>query len=191
MRNLWQKYQPEIRIIPALVLLLAVLAGGLFISIARAVEPDDNGAWSSDQTALQGFVGVYAHVGVPAVVFYWFTYDESGNQAWFISENIPVNGGRTEDTAALFKPVCVFADDLLECERGDAVGLVAVSDRGGSLMIRFGISAIEGFGPGCAAGIRPPVLPSPTPPPLPSDLYPCQGTLVVDRITPKIPQLAE
>ena len=157
---------------------------------ASALEPIDSGIWSSDQTAQQGFVVQYAPVNPPALVFYWFTHDEAGNQAWFISRNVPVGVSGSEQVVDIFKPICSFASDSTECARGDAVGVLAIGRSGGRLSIRFGISPIEGFTESCASGLTIALRPSPLPPPLPAGDYPCQSELVLVRIAPEVPELA-
>lgn len=172
---------------------LAVLAS---CQPAFAAEPADNGVWSSPQTDFQGFAVQFAPVDPPAVVFYWFTYDQDGNQAWFISDNVPVNSGRSEDIASIYRPVCAFADSPEDpasgepvCARGDPVGVLAIGRSGDRLSVRFGIStALEGFGENCAQHITPPVRPSPLPPDIPAE-YGCQSELVLSRVTPAIAAL--
>lgn len=166
---------------------LFVLAG--CVSTAMAADPADNGVWSSDQTLFQGFNVVYAETAIPAVVVFWYTYDENGNQAWFISDNIPVNSGRSEDTVSVFKPICTFADSTESCALGDAVGVLAYGRSGDRLTIRFGLStALEGFSEDCAQGITVGPQVSPMPPPIPSE-FGCQSRLVLSRISPAIPAL--
>lgn len=167
----------------ALILLILVLGS----CAAFAAEPADNGVHASDQTEFQGFVVTYAPVIPPAVVFYWFTYDQSGEQVWFVSENVPVNSGNSEDRADLFKPVGSFASD--DAAIGEPVGELAISRHGDSFRIRFGISPIDGFDEDCAAGLTIGPVVSPMPPPLPEDEYPCRGALELDRVTPVIPEL--
>ena len=183
--NAWLKIPFPIRL--GMLIAALVMAGCMAVSSAYAGEPSDNGVWASDQASLQGFVAVYAPVIPPAVVFYWFAYDEQGNQVWFISENVPVHSGRSEDRADIFKPMGEFVSGAAAI--GDPVGELAISRRGSGLMIRFGIAPIDGFSNGCASELVPPVLPSPTPPPLPADKYPCQGTFVLSRVSPVIPEL--
>ena len=175
---------------------LFVVAMACLIGLANAdLKPSDNGAWSSPQTALQGFLVQYAPVSPPALVVYWFTYDEQGNQAWFISENIDLTQGGSEQTASLFKPICRFLtdkdvdnDDFEECTNGNPVGIVAVGGNGPNLTIRFGLFAIEGFSDECSINVTPPVRPSPLPPEIPA-MFPCQGDLMLKRVFPAIPQI--
>lgn len=176
---------------PARVALLLV---ALALSLAtpsgvRAVGPADDGAWSSPETLLQGFVVQYAPVADPAIVLWWFTYDEDGNQAWFISENIPLDSNGSEQTVGIFKPMCSFVSDSRECFRGDAVGAIAYSASNERISIRFAIAAIEGYSGECAIGLPIALRPSPLPPPFPAGVYPCQGELSLQRITPAIPEL--
>lgn len=167
----------------------AVLALGFAASFAIATEPADNGAHSSDQTALQGFVALYAPVMPPAVVFYWFTYDEDGRQAWFISENVPVGSGGSEQTVKIYKPIGSFLSR--DAVMGDPVGILAIGRSGPRLSVRFGISPIDGFTESCADEITVRPRPSPLPPPIPADLYPCRSELFLTRITPTIPELID
>lgn len=169
-------------VVVVLLLLLSMCA-----SDAEAVEPSDNGIWSNEDTAFQGFVVQYAPGFIPGVVFYWFTYDMEGNPVWFISENIPVSDVRSEQSAKLFAPMGTFL--MPEGARGDPVGVLRVSGSGDQLNLRFGLAPIEGFDENCASHI--PVEPtvSPQPPPIPDDLYPCQAAFSISRLTLPIPQL--
>lgn len=170
-----------------LILFSAVTA--IFSSSAEAAEPSDNGVWASPEGALQGFAVQYAPVLPPAVVYYWFTYDEDGNQAWFISDNVPVDSGKSEDMVDLFKPICTFIDDSRSCQIGDPVGVLAIGRSGDRISVRFGIStALEGFSEDCAQDIQVPVLPSPLPPEIPSE-FGCRSHLMLSRISPAIPAL--
>jgi len=174
------------------VLVSAVIAALLVLLVscanpAHAGEPADNGAHSSPETAMQGFVVMYAPVQPPALVFYWYTYNEDGEQAWFISDNVPVDAPGSEQLANIYKPMGAFVSD--DGVRGDAVGVIGISRQGSRIAVRFGINPIDGFTDGCAADL--PQLPqaSPLPPQLPADEYPCQGRLVLSRISPVIPEL--
>lgn len=168
----------------------------MFLSIcvmsnSQAVEPSDNGIWSSDQTALQGFNFVYAPTAIPSIVAYWYTYDEDGNQAWFISDNIPVNSSQSEDTVSVFKPMCSFVDDAAECSIGDAVGILAIGRSGNRISVRFGIStSLEGFSEKCAGNLTIEPQVSPLPPAIPSE-YACQSRLVLHRVSPEILELTK
>lgn len=170
-------------------LIFALVLMALFLTAQRAFasEPADNGIWSSNQTSSQGFIGVYAPLVDPAIVFFWFTHDESGEQAWFISENVPIASSSPETMVDIFKPVGRFLSK--DAARGDPVGVLAVGRSGQFLSVRFGISPMDGFTDACADEITTPVLPSPTPPPIPADLYPCQSHLLLTRISPPIPAL--
>ena len=169
--------------------IFATVMAGLMgmVSIAGAQSPSDNGVWSSDQAAFQGFAVQYAPVMPPALVFYWFTYDEVGNQAWFISENVPVGSTSSETRVGLFKPLGRFlsADAAL----GEPVGVLAVSRSGTRLLARFGLAPMDGFSEDCASEITLGPLPSPLPPPISTAEYPCQSRLFLSRVTPAIPQL--
>lgn len=175
--------------------LKAVLAGLFFIaglvSVANAVDPSDNGVWASDQTLFQGFNLVYAPTAVPSVIAFWYTYDENGNQAWFISDSIPVESTRSEDVVDIYKPICTFTDDGSECAVGDSVGILAIGRSGNRISVRFGINtALEGFSDDCAQNLTVGPRVSPMPPPIPED-YGCQSELLLSRISPAIPQLSE
>ena len=183
--NTWLKFPLSIRL--AMLVAALLLVTGAAVNSAQAVEPSDNGVWDSDQAALQGFVAVYAPVMPPAVVFYWFAYDQDGNQVWFISENVPIEGGGSEDRADIFKPMGEFASE--DAAIGEPVGELAISRQGGGMRIRFGIAPIDGFDEDCAAGLTIAPVVSPRPPALPSDVYPCQGTFDLGRVSPVIPEL--
>jgi len=166
-----------------------ILALMLAASLVSAAEPADNGVHSSPETKVQGFVVLYAPVFDPALVFYWFTFDQDGNQAWFISDNVPVDAGGSEQVVNIYKPIGSFlsADGV----RGDAVGILAIGRQGPRISVRFGISPIDGFDETCGDEIPIRPRPSPLPPPIPADLYPCQSQLVLTRITPTIPELID
>lgn len=174
------------RAFDAVIIGLAVMAIFLSARMALALEPADNGIWSSDQTKSQGVVGVYAPLTDPAIVFFWFTYTEDGEQAWFISDNVSLDGP-TETMVDIFKPIGRFLSK--DAVRGEPVGVMAYSRDGANIVVRFGISPIEGFTESCADEIQLPVRPSPRPPPISPDLYPCQSELTLYRISPAIPAL--
>jgi len=170
----------------------SALAASLFASVLFAlpagaqVQPSDAGVHATPLASLQGFVAVYAPVFPPAVVIYWFTYDEDGRQVWFISENIPTGRTSTEVEAQIFKPIGRFLDP--EAALGEPVGLLLLSRAGNGVRVRFGVAPIEGFSDECFQLPLTP-LPSPIPPPIPADQYPCQGRFVVERVTPVISEL--
>lgn len=171
-----------------MIRILIAIAFLVVVSIASALKPSDNGVFSSPETLLQGFSVQYSPGIVPGLVFYWFTYDEVGNQAWFISDLVPINDSQSEQVVDIFKPICTFVNKSKECIIGDPVGVLALSsitdDR---INVRFGIKEIEGFTSDCSdMGAEP--LPSPRPPPLGNEFV-CQSTLKVARISVKIPEL--
>lgn len=184
-----KKISPACFAMNALLVGLIFFAAYLTIHNALAAKPSDNGIWSSAETRFQGFNLVYAPTQVPAVVAYWYTFSEDGRQAWFISEAIPVGSDRTENVANLFKPICSFVDNAPECSVGDPVGVIGVRDQGENIVVRFGIKDLDGFSPECSSFLRQAVLPSPPPPPFDSQIYPCQGSLELSRISPAIPEL--
>ena len=168
------------------VLIAAILLLLVSTCAQAQLRPSDNGLWSSPQTFQQGFVAQYAPGIVPGIVFFWFTYDGEGKQAWLISDNIPIESG-SEAVGSVYKPMGSFAS--MDAARGDSVGMIAVSRLGSSLMIRFALAPVDGFAENCASETTAPVLPSPLPPAFTSDEYPCQGILVVNRLTAPIPEL--
>lgn len=177
----------EQRRVLAVGAVVVVILGLVTCSNVMAADAADNGVHASPYTEVQGFAVQYAPVNPPALVFYWFTYDEAGEQVWFISENVPVDATTSEVLVPLFKPMGEFLSG--EGAVGDPVGVLAVRNVGSQLAVRFGIAPIDGFSEGCAADLPRPPLPSPVPPALPADEYPCQGSMVLERITPAIPEL--
>ena len=167
--------------------LTAMVASLLIAAPVAGQSPVDNGVWSGEQTAFQGFAVQYAPVMPPALVFYWFTYDENGAQAWFISDNVPVGSASSETSVDLFRPLGRFLSK--DAALGEPVGVLAVSRSGPRILARFGLAPMDGFSDECASEITLEPLPSPLPPPISRVEYPCQSRLFLSRVTPAIPQL--
>lgn len=156
-------------------------------SVAFSQEISDAGVWSSDNDDFQGLnfvpVGETLFADESLIVF-WYAYDESGNQVWFISDNVETNPSRNYQRVDLFNPICGFRILSEECEVGDPIGVIDISELSNDRFdIRFAIDESVGdFSEGCDPnGIDPRV--SPPPPALP-DQFECKGEMVLKRVTP-------
>ena len=176
-----------------------VLAGTLAVGMAASpswaldgvvgLAPVDSGVWSSPEADFQGLVFQYAPVATPALVAYWFTYDQNGRQAWFVSDNIPLTGdaqGSSSFQVDFYKPMGNFASS--PGSLGDPVATIIFFREGEQLLASFGILPITGFGADCADNLSRPIG-FPVQAPSPGDQYTCQGVMTVNRVFREIPEL--
>jgi len=168
--------------------IFTILAGLLISSSVVSQDVSDAGIWSSSDDSFQGFnfvpVGKTVFANESLIVF-WYTYDESGNQVWFISDNVEANPSGNYQRVDIFNPICSFRVLSDECSAGDPVGVIDISkELTGTFDVRFAIDESVGdFSAECDPNVLDPRV-SPAPPELPEE-FECQGELTLERITPK------